>query len=212
MSEEQNEQSKEPVESTETTESNEPSTIADVATKFNVEQKSTEFQTQSVPEATEPSEPEYSYDPEMQKVAAHVTNLTKEISEIKQAATDDRLNRDIKQAVSEITKQVELPGSNPDLTAEIYLEKRYREDSNFKNIWDGRYTNPDALAAASKIIANDMAKDFNIQVNDQLVENVRAAKKSQSTSATAPAEATKTEEMMNMSSSEFDREWARIKG
>lgn len=208
MIEDENEQSQEPVESTETEQSNEPATIADVAEKFNVEQQATEFQTQTAPEPTETIPDTTYYDQETQHLVSELKSLRDDVSGMKQQASEDRLNQDIKLAVGNITELVEV---DP-LIAEIYMEKKYRDEPNYKKIWDNRYANPGAVKAAAKILANEIAEKFKIKSDPQLLENVRSAKKSQLTSATAPPDKTLTDQMMDLSDGDFDKKWAEMKG
>lgn len=208
--ENETEQSNPPVEETKTEQSQEPATIADVAKKFNVEEQATEFsETEQTQPTPEPST-DYSYDPDLKTLADQVlasTNATnKRLDELDQREHADRLNRDIREAVKDITKQVDI---EPDL-AEVFMEHKHRTDPSYKNIWENRHANPEALKAANKIVADEIAKRFKIETDPQLTENIRAAKKSQSTSASAPPTQTKTEEMMSLNDDDFEKEMQRI--
>ena len=199
-------------------------TMADVAKKYSVDKMSTEF-TAKPAAPTVPTAPTYTPpvpDPitqpedfskyqlqQQQYVSGTLRELGQQVQEISKRAQQAELDAEVNQAVSKVSN--ELPGVDKTYT-EILLEKRYRDDPIFKSIWDNRKYNPKAVDEALKVITNEAKGVFQVKVDPQLQENIRAARASTSTKQVSNRASTgHALEDNNLSEGEFDRLWNQTK-
>jgi len=207
--------------------------LDDIASEFSVEQEANNFQAQPAPQAPAPNQyqpqpgydqqfsniPDPNYDPDgwnqwMQQqtfqqnsVVQELSGIKNEIESYKQQMAQQKIEADLGKAVNHVNEKLNV---DPKM-AEVALEIEYRENPAFKRIWDHRDQNPAAFQKALDVVANKWTGKFATRTNDQLVENVRAAKTSQQTMANAPKE-DPYGDVANMSPSEFDRWWSQQKG
>lgn len=107
------------------------------------------------------------------------------ISAYEQKAQREALEADISKAVKTVNEIVNHP--KPKMV-EVALELKAQEDPKFKAIWDNRQKNPQALERALKVVAKELAEDFSIKVDPDLVKSQRALKLSQQQTATTKKE------------------------
>lgn len=203
-------------------ETQEVSTMADVAKKYSVDKMSTEFtaKPQVSPHTTTPVAPSYTPpipDPitqpnefqqyqgqQQQYVSGTLRELGQKIEDMSRRAQQVELDAEVNQAVAKVSGK--LPGVDKVYT-EILLEKRYRDDPIFKQIWDNRKFNPKAVDEALAVITNEAQGVFQVKTDPQLQENIRAAKASTSTKAVSTQRPSDEEAAMNLPPAEFDRWW-----
>lgn len=202
-----------------------PPTMADVAKKYSVDKMSSEFTAKPAPAQNVPTAPTYTPpvpDPitqpedfskyqiqQQQYVAGTLRELGQQVQEISKRAQQAELDAEVNQAVAKVASS--LPGVDKTYT-EILLEKRYRDDPVFKTIWDNRKLNPKAVDEALDVITNEAKGVFQVKVDPQLQENIRAAKASTSTkSVSNRAEQGHPLEDPNLSPGDFDRLWNQTK-
>jgi hypothetical protein len=134
--------------------------------------------------------------------------LGQQVQQISQRAQQAELDAEVNQAVAKVTSK--LPGVDKTYT-EILLEKRYRDDPIFKNIWDHRKSNPKAVDEALEVITNEAKGVFQVKTDPQLQENIRAAKASTQTKAVPTQRPTDEQAAMEMDPVAFDRWWNQRK-
>src|SRR3990172_8292723 len=207
--------------------------MADVAKKYSVDKMSTEFTAKPTTATAQPQLTQYqtpaapTYTPpvpdpitqpdefsryqsqQQQYVGNTLRELGQQVQEISKRAQQQELDAEVNQAVSKVSSK--LPGVDKTYT-EILLEKRYRDDPIFKSIWDNRKLNPKAVDEALDVITNDAQGVFQVKVDPQLQENIRAAKASTSTkSVSNRSQQTHALDDPNLSPAEFDRLWNQTK-
>lgn len=223
MNDEIAQQSQEPVEvaapqpSTESTAQEAEVTMADVAKKYNVEEAVKSFTAQPAPQPAEPA-PQWQPSPDPlidldgfnkyqiqqnQQILGAVSEMAKTVQEIQRDREQAVLQSEIKQAVGRVNERVNI---DPIYT-ELLLEKEYRSDPVFRNIWDNRHRNHQALNEALDVISRKASKVFQVRFDPQLVENTRAAKASTKATATTKQDV----DVMKMTDVEFDQYADRIK-
>jgi hypothetical protein len=200
--------------------------MADVAKKYNVDKMSVEFTAKPAATTAQPqpvSAPVYTPpipDPitqsddfakyqlqQQQYVTGTLRELGEQVQEMSKRAQQAELDAEVNQAVGKVSSK--LPGVDKTYT-EILLEKRYRDDPIFKSIWDNRKLNPKAVDEALEVITNEAKGVFQVKVDPQLQENIRAAKASTSTKAVSNR-ADESDPTANMNEAEFDRWWNQQK-
>ncbi len=199
-------------------------TLEDIAKKYNVEDQIKSFTAQPA-QPSKPTVPQYQpqssipdpiTDPDgwrnyqathSQHVTGTINEIAQTVAEMRRSQEQERLNAEVNKAATSLADRAKI---DPEF-AELLLEKRYRDNIVFKRIWDNRYANPKALEEAIGVIANEASKVFQVRTDPQLVENQRAAKNSQKAMATTSSKQP-GDDMMNMSDSDFEREWQRLKG
>lgn len=230
MNEEENtNQSAEPVETTpEGNEAPAPS-LDEIANEFSVEEQANQFQAQPTQSAPAPQYepqnqglgeiPDPTYDPDgytrfMQQQAAQqqqtnqlLNEIASKVSGYEEQMARQKVEADLNNAVTTVNEKL---GIDPAL-AEAVLETEYRKNPAFQKIWDNRSKNPKAFKQALGLIGDKYAGQFASKFNDQLVENVRAAKSSQQTLASSPKE-DGLSEWADLSPAEFERKWRITKG
>ena len=221
MEEEETSQSETPAE----TQATETETLDDIAGGFNVEEQTSQFQAQpaqSAPSYQPPVNDDGIPDPisnpdgyevymgqqaqGIGKLEALVGEMNTKIQGYEQQMTQQKVDADVEKAVSVINDKL---GVEPEM-AEVAMEIEYRNNPAFKKIWDNRQQNPAAFNKALGVIGDKWAGKFVNQADPQLAENVRAAKTSQQTMATAPKD-DPYESAGKMSPSEFDAWWSQQK-
>ena len=217
----------------ETTQEESPApSLDEIANEFNVEEEANQFQAQPKQSAPayepEPSFqnspvnqdiPDPTYDPDgyvryMQQqgaTQAQINNtlnqLVEKVSSYEQQMAQQKVDADLGKAVSHINEKLNV---DP-VMAEMVLEVEYRKNPAFQKIWNNRDQNPKAFNKALDVLADKYSGNFATRTNDQLVENVRAAKTSQQTLANAPKE-DPYDNVGNMNEQEFQSWWSRQKG
>jgi len=204
--------------------------LDEIANEFSVEEQANQFQAQ--PQQTAPAPqpepsfensqlniPDPTYDPDgynrfMQQQASQtnqinsvVTSLAEKVNGYEQQLAQQKVDADLGKAVEHINSKLKV---DPDM-AETALEVEYRKNPSFQKIWNNRDSNPQAFKKALDVVADKWAGKFATRADDQLVENVRAAKTSQQTLAKAPQEDPYAH-LSDMSPGEFDRWWSTNKG
>ncbi|MHA2066708.1 MAG: hypothetical protein ACXABY_20240, partial [Candidatus Thorarchaeota archaeon] len=83
-------------------------------------------------------------------------------------------------AIQGITKEIaeEIGEGTNQKLVEAALGLKYRDDLNFKKIWNNRDQNPEAFNRAMAIVSNEIKGMFNRTVDPQVQENIRAMEKS----------------------------------
>jgi hypothetical protein len=204
----------------------EPQGLEDVFNEFKVEHQPVE-QVQHVPQAQPqaPRAPEIhipdpALDPEgfrryeatraaeSQVLRQAVLQIHGQLSNQQQAAVKAKEEADIKVAVSALKEAA--PGVK-DRVLESYLGAAAREEPRLLQLWNNRDKNPQGWQAALKVLKNQVASEFQVKTDGQLVENVRAMKAAQSTMGTAQPQPSREETMGQLQGSAFDREWERVK-
>ncbi len=127
------------------------------------------------------------------------------ISAYEQKAQREALEADISKAVKTANEIINHPKPR---MVEVALELRAQEDPKFKAIWDNRQKNPQALERAIKIVAKEIAEDFSIKVDPELVKSQRALKLSQQQTATTTRQEPE-DKWSGLDDAEFQREWAK---
>lgn len=193
-------------------------TLDDVISEFNP--SSTETMAPTEPKPVEYTQPQYnSVDPldtdqwnhyqqqQSQHQAAlqgQLQDVNSKLEQYEQERNNNLVQADIKSAVDTVSKNVE---DGDPMMIELYLEKRARENDGFKNIWENRAKNPNALNKALDAITNELKGKFSVKADPQLAENQRAIQQSQQSSNTsnAPEYANTIEE--SLGSAESDAAW-----
>jgi len=203
-----------------------PQTLDDVISEFKVEAPQVSQEAQPAQEQT-PAQPLQSIDPydetqlnnfanqtykTQQELQKELQNLKADAESQRQAEAQKVIDRDIKKAVDTITEKVE--GLDPDM-AELWLEKRARENEGFKNIWLNRATNEKAYTSALNAIANELNGKFDFKADPQLAENHRAAQSSLQSNNAPPSTSfnNSLEEKLASAANEKERKliWQKIK-
>jgi len=140
-------------------------------------------------------------------VVNELSGIKNEIETYKQQMAKQKLETDLGNAVKRVNEKLNV---DP-VMAEALLDIEYRKNPSFQKIWNHRDSNPAAFQKALDVIANKLAGTVATRTNDQLVENVRAAKTSQQALATAPKE-DPYGDVGNMNEAEFNRWWSQQKG
>lgn len=143
---------------------------------------------------------------------SQVQELNAKLTQYEQSTATAKVEADIRSAVTKVTSEVD--GLDP-VMAEVYLEKRAREEPGFQSIWNNRDKNPGAYNKALGAIANELKGRFDFKADPQLAENHRAANQSQQQSETTQAPQynnTSEERLANAKSpAEWASEWAKVK-
>lgn len=182
----------------------------------------TEAKTETTAKA-EPSSIPDPYDAEnfkayMAREAAGKTELTQAVKNIagfltaqQQKAAVEATRADIEKAVGTINETVGHPKPK---VIEAALDGMVREDPRLKAIWNNRDKNPTAWGNALKIVTKQIAEDFSVKVDPNLVAAQRARKESQKQMATTTnSDASPAEERLAAAQgNDFDREWGKLLG
>lgn len=179
-------------------------------------------QTQQTETKVEPSSVPDPYDAEnfkayMARQAAGTTALNQAVGEIakflsaqQQKEAVSATKADIEKAVSTINEVVGHPKSK---VIEATLDGMVRENPQLKAIWDNRGKNPAAWNKALGIVTKQIADDFSVKVDQNLVNAQRARKESQRQMATTTQESTASpteERLAAAQGSDFDLEWQKL--
>jgi hypothetical protein len=192
---------------------------------FGIEDQAKEFRQQVAPVRQEVQQPQITQAniPDPLDTEAHKAYLAKieqnqsslqqtlektigTISAYEQKAQRESLEADIAKAVKTANEIINHP--KPKMV-EVALELRAQEDKKFKAIWDNRQKNPQALERAIKIVAREIAEDFSIKVDPDLVKSQRALKLSQQQTATTKREEPENE-WSGLDEQEFSQKWNRM--
>ena len=208
--------------------------LDEIANEFSVEEQANQFQAKPEPQQTvepsfqnqpnfqnqyDPGIPDPTYDPDgytrymmqnSQKLDQYgnvINGLVEKISSYEQQMVQQKVDADLSKAVEHINQKLNV---EPDL-AETALEIEYRKNPAFQKIWNNRDKNPAAFQKALDLVADKWTGKFATRTNDQLVENVRAAKTSQQTLAKSQPD-DPYEDIADMSEGEFQSWWSKQKG
>lgn len=178
---------------------------------------------QQEPVKAEPSSVPDPYDSEnfkayMAREAAGKSELQKAVVGITQFLTGQQrqaalasTKADIEKAVSSINEVVGHPKPK---VIEATLDGMVREDPRLKAIWENRGKNPTAWNNAVKIVTKQIAEDFSVKVDPNLVAAQRARKDSQKQMATTTQnDSSPVEETLGKAQgADFQDGWARLMG
>jgi hypothetical protein len=195
------------------------SPLEEVYKTYNIEEQAAQFQPQSTPPA-QPATPAPKvpdpFDPNFPKYQEAVSRsvvdtqsalheLKGQFSNLQRSLQQQRVEADIKSAVSVITEEAKI---DP-VIAEVALEAKARQDPRFLKIWEGRAKNPAAFNAAVKAFAKECQERYTVRQDPQLVENQRAAKVSQQQMATTQGKS-ENDKWLDMSPADRQREVQRL--
>lgn len=179
-------------------------------------------QTQQTETKVEPSSVPDPYDAEnfkayMARQAAGTTALNQAVGEIakflsaqQQKEAVSATKADIEKAVSTINEVVGHPKSK---VIEATLDGMVRENPQLKAIWDNRGKNPAAWNKALGIVTKQIADDFSVKVDPNLVNAQRARKEAQRQMATTTQESNASpveERLAAAQGGDFDLEWQKL--
>ena len=244
MSEQEQSSSPEQTTSTEAAPANaastEPETLDQVYSKFNVDQQASEFSPQRQSAPQQQSQPQYQPQVQNQTMEAfgvpdpilnsdqHKAWLLSQNAQVRQALSSlhqtqqqmvaDQVRRkeeaDISKAVSTVKAKVG-EGVDDDFI-EIALGQKARKDPRFLAIYNNRDKNPQAWNAALNAVSNEFKKTFAFKPDNQLAENVRAAKQSTQSSLTTRSDNRSgnplEQRFEGKTGRDFDAEWRRLIG
>jgi hypothetical protein len=196
--------------------------ITDIATKFNIQELTDEFQAKPqqtnkesptpgpIPDPMEDREGYRQWASQAQNTAHDVRQTLHTINERLTKQDQERIQgkeeADLKAAVSALKDGND---ALDDETVEVYLGVKARKDKALLNIWKQRDKKPEAWAAALNVLKQDISKKFNVKSDPQLAENQRAMKVSRDQMATT-RKADPNAKWSDMKPAEFEREWANL--
>ena len=137
-----------------------------------------------------------------------VLQIAGQLNQQQMAAVQRKEQADIEKAVGVLKEAA--PGVK-DRVLESYLGAAAREEPRLLQLWNNRDKNPKGWESALKAIKKQVAEEFDVRTDGQLVENQRAMKTAQQTMATKQPEPNREEKMGQLNGADFDREWERIK-
>jgi hypothetical protein len=142
-----------------------------------------------------------------QAVRQVVGHLTAQQQQAVQAAT----RADIDKAVAAINETVNHPKPK---VIEATLDGMVRDDPRLKAIWNNRGKNPGAWSNALKIVTKQIAEDFTVKVDPNLVAAQRARKDAQKQMATTTNKETNSveERLGAATGADFELGWERLVG
>lgn len=210
-------------------------TLDDIAKKYNVVEQAQAFTQQTSP-ATQQTQPQFQpqFQPPYQAPAVpdpvldpqgfarfqeamirqnsesftnSVKSLEAKLAQFEQERKQTKIDADVNKAVERVNEAIK---ADP-MYVEAALEARYRRDPVFKRIWDNREMNPKALEEALQVVTNDLRNVFQVRQDNQLAENIRAARASTQTMANAPAKDDAQTRSMKMDDRAFDAFWEELK-
>lgn len=202
--------------------------IADILSKFKIEETAQQFESQpqqrveqpATQEAPKPNIPD-PYDTDnfrnyMAQQAQGTTALQNQLKSVldnfgRMAAeqAQQKLESDIKAAVKEID---DVAGIGKPKLVEAYLDAKVREDSRLRTIWNNRNKNPEAYKEALKHVGKEMANEFSVRVDPKLVESQKARRAAQSQSPTTRNETNEEAMESQIQKVGFDAFWQSLKG
>lgn len=141
-----------------------------------------------------------------------VVEIAKFISAQAQEKAMAATKADIEKAVSTVNEVVGHPKPK---VIEAAIDGMVREDPRLKAIWDNRGKNPGAWDNALKIVTKQIAEDFSVKVDPNLVTAQRARKDSQRQMATTSRDeggSPLEEKLARAQGQDFDAEWQRLLG
>jgi hypothetical protein len=141
-----------------------------------------------------------------QRLEGTLRELDNRFKTYEQTIQQQKVDADVDAAVKIVNQKLKV---DPEL-AEIALERMYRKDKAFKQIWDNRDRNRQAFEKALGVVADKLQPTFAVRTDPQVAENVRAAKSSQQTMATTQAKSEYDDVPENPR--EFDAWWRQRRG
>lgn len=123
------------------------------------------------------------------------------VRQFQDAQTRQAEEADIRKAVDVVREKVD---ADPDFV-EISIAHKARKDPKFMALWNGRHKNPQAWDAALKVVANELGSKFSMKSDPRITADLRAARQSQSTMATAKPEESAEAQLGKLQGAEFDR-------
>jgi hypothetical protein len=142
-----------------------------------------------------------------QQLDQTLNQLVDKVNTYEQQMVQQKVDTDVGKAVERINSKLNV---DSDL-AEAMLDIEYRKNPAFQTIWNNRDSNPQAYDQALDILADKLMGKVAVRADEQLAENVRAAKTSQQTlSKTQPEDP--YEKVGSMNEADFQRWWKEQKG
>lgn len=132
--------------------------------------------------------------------------VSEKLSSKEQKEYVDAQMRDLDEAIKTIGKDVEI---DP-MFIEGALHTTYNRDKNFQKIFDNRAQNPEAYQKALSVISQQLKVKSSVKMDPQLAENSRALEQLQKSARTG-AQSSPDDATRNMSASDFDQYWERLK-
>lgn len=183
----------------------------------SLESLAAQFEVQQSPpvQRTESSEPPKFESPEdgvnwlasqYSQTRAELEKVSQNLSQREQEAFVNDQLKALDLAVKTVGEGVEL---DPSLV-EGFLHTTYNRDKNFAKIFDNRGQNPQAYEKALAVLSGQLKAKTSVKHDPQITENNRALEQLQRSARTGARESIE-DTVANMSASEFDRYWERLK-
>ena len=185
-------------------------TLEQLASEFKVQQTQP---AQREPVATQPPKFESPEDyqnwsaNQIATVSSKLNSVTEELDAKTNQEYIETQDKAVNKAIETIKKDVDVP----DVFVEGMLHVKYARDANFRKIFDNRELNPAAYERALGVVARDLKNESQWRPDDQLAENSRAMKDLQKSANRGARVENPNERYKEMSASDFDREWERLK-
>lgn len=141
----------------------------------------------------------------VQQLQEDLSNVKTEYQELNSERQREALNKDIANAVEIVNDGID---ADPEMT-EIFLEKQYAKNPDFKKIWENRHANPDAYKQALGLLQAEWGAKNNVTIDPQVAENQRALLQSQQSGQTVKTQ-TESERLESMPDAEFFSTFSRM--
>ena len=140
-----------------------------------------------------------------EELANQLQDTRSQLDELVNGSRRDAVKKEIENAV----KQINDNAGGDETLAELWLEKQYRENGDFRKIWENRAENPDAYSAALKMLAPEWESTVQTTIDPQVAENQRALKESQRAGG-AVQQSSLDDKLSDMNDGEFMRYMKRL--
>lgn len=137
-----------------------------------------------------------------QLVDSHNSLATK-INAAEAKSMRESIDKDIESAVSAVNTGLNLKPA----VVKAHLNAKADEDPRFKRVWEMRHSNPQAWNDVLKAVQQEMADDFQVRPDPDLLANQRAMRAFQSGSASKRANDSPG---ANLGTRDFERFWNSI--
>lgn len=191
----------------ENTQASEPS-LEDLAAQFEPAQSQPEKRETSH-EPPKFEKPEQAIDwlaKQHSETVQQLKSVSEKLSQREQSEFIDAQMKALDSAIKTIGEDVDL---DP-MFIEGALHTTYNRDKNFQKIFDNRDQNPEAYKQALKLVAGQLKSKSTVKHDPQLAENRRAMEQLQRSARTGTQETTE-DKVADMSASDFDRYWEKLK-